>query len=184
MPEKEEVQSPNGQSSLRELELAQRIEEQSIKDQPEGILESATQHPQKSGNQSQQSSSKQVKKSQGKQAKSDQNPSKKPKKKIEGAALIGIDIAKEADFSEWYTQVLTKGDFLDYYDVSGCTWFPELFLPILHTIFGRNTNFGRNLLHRPVSLLLFSKANADSVARLHSQALVVLHLGGSSGLFQ
>lgn len=43
-----------------------------------------------------------------------------PKKKIEGAALIGIDVAKEDDFSGWYQQVLTKGDMLDYYDVSGC----------------------------------------------------------------
>ena len=45
---------------------------------------------------------------------------KAPKKKIEGAALIGIDVAKEDDFSGWYQQVLTKGDMLDYYDVSGC----------------------------------------------------------------
>lgn len=48
-------------------------------------------------------------------------PSSKPvKKKIEGAALIGIDVDKEEDFSGWYQQVLTKGDMLDYYDVSGC----------------------------------------------------------------
>ena len=46
--------------------------------------------------------------------------SKPAKKKIEGAALIGIDVAKEEDFSGWYQQVLTKGDMLDYYDVSGC----------------------------------------------------------------
>lgn len=46
--------------------------------------------------------------------------SKAAKKKIEGAALIGIDVAKEVDFSGWYQQVLTKGDMLDYYDVSGC----------------------------------------------------------------
>ena len=46
--------------------------------------------------------------------------SKQAKKKIEGAALIGIDVAKEEDFSGWYQQVLTKGDMLDYYDVSGC----------------------------------------------------------------
>lgn len=45
---------------------------------------------------------------------------KAPKKKVEGAALIGIDVAKEDDFSNWYSQVLTKGDMLDYYDVSGC----------------------------------------------------------------
>lgn len=42
------------------------------------------------------------------------------KKKIEGAALIGIDVAKEDDFAGWYQQVLLKGDMLDYYDVSGC----------------------------------------------------------------
>jgi len=46
--------------------------------------------------------------------------SKTPKKKIEGAALIGIDVSKEDDFPGWYQQVLTKGDMLDYYDVSGC----------------------------------------------------------------
>jgi prolyl-tRNA synthetase len=46
--------------------------------------------------------------------------SKAPKKKIEGAALIGIDVAKDEDFPGWYQQVLTKGDMLDYYDVSGC----------------------------------------------------------------
>lgn len=43
-----------------------------------------------------------------------------PKKKMEGAALIGIDVAKEDDFSAWYAQVLTKGEMLDYYDISGC----------------------------------------------------------------
>ena len=55
----------------------------------------------------------QAKKSEGKKA------GAKPKK-IQGAALIGIDVSKEEDFSAWYSQVLTKGDFLDYYDVSGC----------------------------------------------------------------
>lgn len=42
------------------------------------------------------------------------------KKKIEGATLIGIDVSKEKDFPGWYQQVLTKGNMLDYYDVSGC----------------------------------------------------------------
>lgn len=45
---------------------------------------------------------------------------KPSKKKIDGAALIGIDVAKEDDFASWYQQVLLKGDMLDYYDVSGC----------------------------------------------------------------
>ncbi|KAL9111806.1 MAG: hypothetical protein Q9227_003865 [Pyrenula ochraceoflavens] len=46
--------------------------------------------------------------------------SKSAKGKIDGAALIGIDVDKEDDFSGWYQQVLTKGDMLDYYDISGC----------------------------------------------------------------
>lgn len=40
--------------------------------------------------------------------------------KIGDAALIGITVRKDLDFPEWYTQVLRKGDMLDYYDVSGC----------------------------------------------------------------
>lgn len=40
--------------------------------------------------------------------------------KIEGAALIGITVDKDLDFSGWYQQILTKGEMLDYYDVSGC----------------------------------------------------------------
>ena len=41
-------------------------------------------------------------------------------KTIDGAELVGITIRKEDDFSAWYQQVLTKGDMLDYYDISGC----------------------------------------------------------------
>ncbi|KAL2829256.1 hypothetical protein BDW59DRAFT_38481 [Aspergillus cavernicola] len=42
------------------------------------------------------------------------------KGKANDKALIGIDVSKEEDFPGWYQQVLTKGDMLDYYDVSGC----------------------------------------------------------------
>lgn len=47
-------------------------------------------------------------------------PTSKASKKSDGPALIGIDVTKEEDFSGWYQQVLTKGDMLDYYNVSGC----------------------------------------------------------------
>lgn len=40
--------------------------------------------------------------------------------KIEDAKLIGITVDKSKDFSAWYSQVLTKGEMLDYYDISGC----------------------------------------------------------------
>lgn len=33
---------------------------------------------------------------------------------------FGITEKKEINFSEWYQQVLTKSEFLDYYDISGC----------------------------------------------------------------
>ncbi|SCU98041.1 LAFA_0G15082g1_1 [Lachancea sp. 'fantastica'] len=39
---------------------------------------------------------------------------------LEDAKLIGITVDKKMDFSGWYQQVLTKGEMLDYYDVSGC----------------------------------------------------------------
>ncbi|MFA4886752.1 MAG: proline--tRNA ligase [Candidatus Nanoarchaeia archaeon] len=34
--------------------------------------------------------------------------------------LMGITVKKEADFSEWYTQVLQKAELIEYSDVSGC----------------------------------------------------------------
>lgn len=40
--------------------------------------------------------------------------------KIEDAKLIGITVDKGKDFSSWYSQIVTKGEMLDYYDVSGC----------------------------------------------------------------
>ena len=46
--------------------------------------------------------------------------SKPGKAKATGAALIGIDVKKDDDFAGWYQQVLTKGEMIDYYDVSGC----------------------------------------------------------------
>lgn len=39
---------------------------------------------------------------------------------LEDAKLIGVTVDKEKDFSGWYQQILTKGEMLDYYDVSGC----------------------------------------------------------------
>ncbi len=36
---------------------------------------------------------------------------------------VGITAKKEQNFSEWYTQVIQKGDLIDYTDVSGCYVF-------------------------------------------------------------
>ncbi|ODV96116.1 hypothetical protein PACTADRAFT_49520 [Pachysolen tannophilus NRRL Y-2460] len=54
-------------------------------------------------------------------------PSVEPKKKADNAGaklddskLIGVTVDKFLDFPGWYSQILTKGEMLDYYDVSGC----------------------------------------------------------------
>ncbi len=33
---------------------------------------------------------------------------------------LGLEARKEEDLSEWYTQVITKAELIEYYDVSGC----------------------------------------------------------------
>jgi len=43
-----------------------------------------------------------------------------PPPRIEGAEMIGITVRKNDDFAEWYSQVITKAELIDYYDVSGC----------------------------------------------------------------
>ncbi|KAG7799803.1 hypothetical protein KL929_000719 [Ogataea haglerorum] len=53
-------------------------------------------------------------------AKDAPKPEAKTEAKIDDAKLIGVTVDKERDFSGWYQQILTKGEMLDYYDVSGC----------------------------------------------------------------
>jgi prolyl-tRNA synthetase len=38
----------------------------------------------------------------------------------EEAHMLGITVTKEDDFATWYTQVITKSEMIEYYDVSGC----------------------------------------------------------------
>ena len=33
---------------------------------------------------------------------------------------LGLEVTKEENFSEWYSQVITKAEMVEYYDVSGC----------------------------------------------------------------
>lgn len=40
--------------------------------------------------------------------------------KLDDAKLIGITVDKAKDFSAWYAQIVTKGEMLEYYDISGC----------------------------------------------------------------
>lgn len=49
-----------------------------------------------------------------------QTPSQGKKAKAGEPELIGITCKKSEDLSEWYQQVITKGDMLDFTDVPGC----------------------------------------------------------------
>ena len=52
-------------------------------------------------------------------------PAKKPVKEAKkevakGETKLGLDARKEDDFAAWYSQVITKSEMIEYYDVSGC----------------------------------------------------------------
>lgn len=57
--------------------------------------------------------------------------SKKPEKKsavVEDSTAkkqtrLGLEAKKEENLSDWYSQVITKGEMIEYYDVSGCYIF-------------------------------------------------------------
>lgn len=42
------------------------------------------------------------------------------KKKQDGPELIGITVKKAEDLSEWYQQVILKGEMLEFTDIPGC----------------------------------------------------------------
>ncbi|GKD62998.1 hypothetical protein Tco_1305106 [Tanacetum coccineum] len=51
------------------------------------------------------------------------NESGKKKKKETG---LGLTNTKDGNFGEWYSQVVTNGELIGYYDISGCyTLFPS-----------------------------------------------------------
>ncbi|KAM3722197.1 Bifunctional glutamate/proline--tRNA ligase [Dirofilaria immitis] len=39
---------------------------------------------------------------------------------IKKQTKLGIEISKEENYSEWYVQVITKAEMIEYYDISGC----------------------------------------------------------------
>ena len=43
-----------------------------------------------------------------------------PKAPEAGVTRLGLEAAKEENLADWYSQVLTKAEMLEYYDVSGC----------------------------------------------------------------
>lgn len=53
-----------------------------------------------------------------------EQPVKKAEQDKDGAqkkvTRLGLEATKEDNLPEWYSQVLTKGELIEYYDVSGC----------------------------------------------------------------
>ncbi|XP_038206760.1 bifunctional glutamate/proline--tRNA ligase isoform X3 [Zerene cesonia] len=52
-------------------------------------------------------------------------PSPKPNKEESSSGVkkitrLGLEASKESELSEWYQQVITKAEMIDYYDISGC----------------------------------------------------------------
>lgn len=47
---------------------------------------------------------------------------KQQEKKQEGKKVtkLGIETSKDENYSEWYSEVITKAEMIEYYDVSGC----------------------------------------------------------------
>ena len=39
---------------------------------------------------------------------------------MKGKTKLGLSAGKEADFATWYSDVITKSEMIEYYDVSGC----------------------------------------------------------------
>lgn len=65
-----------------------------------------------------------------------------PKKKMEGGA--GIDVAKEDDLAEWYQQVITKGEMLEFTDIPGC----YIYEPGSYSIYERIQDFFNQRIKR------------------------------------
>lgn len=58
---------------------------------------------------------------QSKQKKKDKKEKKAPAPKVEaGATRLGLEAKKLEDLPNWYSQVITKSEMIEYYDVSGC----------------------------------------------------------------
>ncbi|KAJ2724277.1 hypothetical protein GGI07_002050 [Coemansia sp. Benny D115] len=55
-----------------------------------------------------------------KPAKAEKKPAEAETEEAIGAAKLGIEVSKDADFPKWYQQVVTRSEMLDYYNVSGC----------------------------------------------------------------
>ncbi len=61
---------------------------------------------------------------------------------------LGIEVTKEKNLSDWYSQVITKAEMVEYYDVSGCYILRPWSFSIWEKIVGKSSefHFGKSLL--------------------------------------
>jgi len=77
-----------------------------------------TVQPQQSAQKQQQSAKKEKQPSKQVPKQQQQQQSNEAAKKKQ--TKLGIETKKSENFSEWYTEVITKSEMIDYYDISGC----------------------------------------------------------------
>lgn len=68
----------------------------------------------------QQSDNKEVKPQDSKKLKEDTPETDSTQGGVKKITRLGLEARKEDNFSEWYSQAITKSEMLEYYDVSGC----------------------------------------------------------------
>lgn len=92
-------------------------------------------------------------------------PAQKPKEKKAAAAPVdtkGITVKKVDDLSAWYQQMIAKGEFISYYDISGCYILEPSSMHIWETIKSFFTTKIETLGVEPCYYPVFiSKANLE-----------------------
>ncbi|KHN73220.1 Bifunctional glutamate/proline--tRNA ligase [Toxocara canis] len=51
---------------------------------------------------------------------SDESKQSRNQGDVKKQTKLGIDVSKDENYSDWYSQVITKSEMIEYYDVSGC----------------------------------------------------------------
>lgn len=68
----------------------------------------------------QEPNNKEIKTNDNKKLKEDTSQTDSSQASVKKITRLGLEVRKEENFAEWYSQVITKSEMLDYYDVSGC----------------------------------------------------------------
>ncbi|MCQ2816097.1 MAG: hypothetical protein MJ252_02415 [archaeon] len=55
-----------------------------------------------------------------KKEKKEKKPEEKKGNKDEDINVVGMTVKKEENFPDWFSEVITKSEMIDYYDISGC----------------------------------------------------------------